>query len=122
MLVQGGSGREKKMAIAWEDFQFIACSLTGFAAALATVLLAQVVRMKEGFLRYKQKLASASSTPLGPMEIPASQIISGAPVFRATAFGKSCDGSTESGLWECVGPAEFEWRYGTDESIYILEG
>jgi len=101
---------------------FIACTLAGFAAALATLLFARAVRVRDDFLRYQERLAKALSLPLGPMEIPASQIISGSPVFRSNTFGSSGDGSTSSGLWECIGPTEFEWQYGTDETIYILEG
>jgi uncharacterized cupin superfamily protein len=101
---------------------FIIYSLAGFAAALAILLLTRAIRVKDDFFRYKQRLAKAISLPLGPMAIPASQIISGSPVFRSNTFGASGDGSTSSGLWECVGPTEFEWQYGTDETIYILEG
>jgi len=30
--------------------------------------------------------------------------------------------SAASGIWECVGPGQFTWKYGVDETIYILEG
>jgi len=101
---------------------FIGYFLAGFVAALATVLFARAVRVKDGFLRYKQVLARPSSVPLGLWEISSSQIISGSPVFHSNTFGRSYDGTTSSGLWECIGPAEFTWQYGIDETIYILEG
>ena len=48
--------------------------------------------------------------------------ISGTPTFRSNTFGTSQDHSSSSGIWECVGPTQFVWHYGTDETIYILEG
>ena len=49
-------------------------------------------------------------------------MISGSPKIRVNEYGQSHYESFTSGIWECTGPAQFEWHYPVDESIYILEG
>jgi len=55
--------------------------------------------------------------PLAP-----NQIMQGQPILRSVEYSRALHGKATSGLWECIGPAEFVWHYGLDESIYILEG
>jgi len=110
------------MSIVWGDFYLVFFSLMGVAGALCAATLAHLVRMKASLLRYRDGVARGQSIPLEPYAVPSAWIRAGSPVFRSNVFGSSYDKSTSSGLWECIGPAQFEWHYGTDESIYILEG
>lgn len=105
-----------------EDLNLLVFALGGAIAAYVATLLAHLNRTKKGYLRYHEKLGKRESIPLGPFQVPAAWITSGTPVFRSNTFGASYDKSTSSGLWECTGPGAFEWHYGTDETIYILEG
>lgn len=59
-----------------------------------------------------------------PMQVDPSWIKSGTPRFLVTdsATVKSPVGSISTGLWSCDGPATFDWTYGTDETVHILEG
>src|SRR5262245_30796528 len=106
------------MAMVLESFDV----LLGVAAALLAAFGAYLMRVKDGYLRIKERLGRKESIALGPYAVPASWVTSGSPVFRSNTFGQSQDRSTSSGLWECTGPAQFTWHYGTDETIYILEG
>ena len=62
------------------------------------------------------------STQLIPVSRDPSWVKSGSPNFRATMFASSPDGKMESGIWACDGPSTFEWNFGLDETVYILEG
>ena len=89
---------------------------------LAVVLALQLTIAKPAYIGYMDKLAKREHVELTPSPIPAAWVISGSPVFRSNTFGGSPDGSTTTGIWECTGPTQFVWHYGTDETIYILEG
>lgn len=54
--------------------------------------------------------------------INAAWLIEGTPRFQITHFLKTPDGKVSAGLWEATGPAKFEWHYGTDETVLVLEG
>jgi uncharacterized cupin superfamily protein len=100
-------------------------AMFGFVAALGLLVaafLAYLIVAKPAYADYKEKLAKQEHVDLGPQVLDASWVISGSPKFRVNIFGQSSDKSAISGIWECTGPAQFEWHYGVDESIYILEG
>jgi uncharacterized protein len=42
--------------------------------------------------------------------------------FRATETVRSADGKELIGQWACDGPTTFEWRFGSDETVHLLEG
>jgi uncharacterized cupin superfamily protein len=105
-----------------EDMYLLFYSLAGAAAAFVAALLARLTRVKDGYLNYDAKTGKRETKPLAFYSVPAGWVQSGAPIFRSTTFGVSHDRSTSTGLWECLGPATFDWHYGNDESIYILEG
>ena len=65
---------------------------------------------------------SLTAAPMVPVVIDPSWVIDGVPVMRAAVFSSSRDGKELSGIWECDGPTKFEWHFGTDEAIYVLEG
>ncbi|WP_162851105.1 cupin domain-containing protein [Panacagrimonas perspica] len=49
-------------------------------------------------------------------------VLEGAPKLTSTQFFRSTDGKVSAGIWEATGPSKFEWHYGTDETVLVLEG
>lgn len=68
--------------------------------------------------------ASVSSVhrPLTAFNVNPEWVLEGTPNFRATEISKSPDGRTTTGLWACDGPSTFEWQFGVDETVHLLEG
>ncbi len=64
----------------------------------------------------------AVEKPLGEFNVDPRWILAGAPVFKGTELARSPDGSSVSGLWACEGPTTFEWHFGGDETVHLLEG
>jgi uncharacterized cupin superfamily protein len=91
-------------------------------AVLAAVVAVKLPSAWAGYVFFKEKVAQRETIVLTPSPIPPDWILSGSPTFRSNTFGRSHDQSTSSGIWECIGPTEFVWHYGTDETISILEG
>ena len=60
--------------------------------------------------------------PLTAFHVDPSWILAGQPNFRATETARSPDGRTITGLWACDGPTRFEWTFGLDETVHLLEG
>ena len=69
----------------------------------------------------KLQTASPNSEPLPPMPIEPSWIKDGNPVARGTVLTQSADKKVSSGLWSCE-PGKFEWTFGWDEFVHVLEG
>jgi len=65
--------------------------------------------------------ALTSSEPLPDMPIEPSWIKEGNPVARGTVLTQSADKKVSSGLWSCE-PGKFEWTFGWDEFVHVLEG
>jgi uncharacterized cupin superfamily protein len=59
---------------------------------------------------------------LQPMQVPPEWIKSGTPVFRYTQYAVSPDGRSSTGVWSCEGPSTFEWQFGVDETVHVLDG
>jgi uncharacterized cupin superfamily protein len=57
-----------------------------------------------------------------PMLVNPAWIKSGEPRFMLAETSALNSVGVSSGLWSCDGPAVFEWTYGTDETIHLLEG
>jgi uncharacterized protein len=66
--------------------------------------------------------AKVESKPLLPFEVDPTWVLSGQPHFRASETRRSPDGRVVSGLWACDGPSTFQWRFGLDETVHLLEG
>ena len=82
-------------------------------------------RILEGFLRDSLGDAGKSRAQQMAMDlktIDPSWIKSGAPIFLAGEYAESPDKRASSGVWSCEGPATFEWRFGSDETVLVLEG
>jgi len=59
---------------------------------------------------------------LGRFDVDPSWVKSGTPNFRGTNTAQAPDGSSVTGLWACDGPSTFEWQFGSDETVHLLEG
>lgn len=59
--------------------------------------------------------------PLPPMPIEPAWIIKGKPEARGAVLMQSPDKCVSSGFWECTA-GEFQWTFGWDEFIHVLEG
>lgn len=75
---------------------------------------------------YLRRAAPASEAsvhrPLTSFKVNPDWVLEGTPNFRATEISKSPDGLTTTGLWACDGPSTFEWQFGVDETVHLLEG
>ena len=91
-------------------------------SSLMGALVMYLLLVHPAYTDYKEQLGSRDAAPMTRVSLPQQWIISGSPAIRANSFGSSHDSSAISGVWECDGPAKFEWHYVTDEAIYILEG
>jgi uncharacterized protein len=60
--------------------------------------------------------------PLVGFSVDPGWVKSGTPNFRNTETLRSPDGRVISGLWACDGPSTFQWTFGTDETVHLLEG
>lgn len=91
------------------------------SAALALVILGVFEAA-----RYLRKVPPPSAEPtpqrLGTFEVNPERVKAGSPTFRGVETSRSPDGRHVTGLWACAGPAVFEWSYGVDETIHLLEG
>jgi uncharacterized cupin superfamily protein len=74
------------------------------------------------YVDYKIGLSRSEQHKFVEAPIDPSWITSGTPVFHAVVFEHSPHWGTQSGIWECIGPAKFVWHYSVDEVIYVLEG
>jgi uncharacterized cupin superfamily protein len=66
--------------------------------------------------------SAGSAAPLLPLTVDPSWILEGSPTFSSTVFAQAPDGKSASGVWECVGPTRFRWRFDIDETVYLHEG
>jgi uncharacterized cupin superfamily protein len=57
-----------------------------------------------------------------PMLVNPTWIKSGTPKFMMAETSHVGTVGVTTGLWSCDGPATFEWTYGTDETIHLIEG
>ncbi len=69
-----------------------------------------------------QHSVAASPLPLQPVANAPAVITLGTPNFRGTPYATSADGKTSSGIWAADGPSTFEWHFGSDETVYVLQG
>ena len=96
-----------------------------FLAVVATLIAMaglHLLNVKRGYTDFLRNPGKAEKIELKPAPINPSWIIAGSPICRSAVFDLSHDETSRSGIWECRGAAKFEWHYGMDEAIYILEG
>jgi uncharacterized cupin superfamily protein len=58
---------------------------------------------------------------LEPSPINRDWILEGDPRARAVLLSSSADGTASTFIWDCTA-GRFNWYYGVDETIYVLEG
>ncbi len=92
------------------------------AVGVFSVAVAGLVRERPAYLDYDDKVATVSHHELQPMSIDPSAVISGSPKFSLIVFSDAKHLGSFSGIWEATGPSKFVWKYGVDESIFILDG
>lgn len=73
-------------------------------------------------LRVDPVSAAAVNKQMVPMFVDPSWVKSGKPNFRAVESARSADGKTVVGQWACDGPTTFEWTFGLDETVHLLDG
>lgn len=103
--------------------------VTGVVATLAAAILYVLALCRQNLRRLLGNLVKggthnslARNLPLEPRTVPADWIKSGSPVFKSCEYGESPDKRSSSGIWSCDGPSTFEWQFGSDEFVFVLEG
>jgi uncharacterized cupin superfamily protein len=102
--------------------RIVALLVLAVAGTLVAVAIVHLAANRSGYSDFPQKLGKREHIALTLSPINPAWIISGSPVCRANIFDPSHDRKSSSGIWECTGPAKFDWHYGRDESIYLLDG
>ncbi|MBL8302297.1 MAG: DUF861 domain-containing protein [Ideonella sp.] len=94
------------------------------AAGGAVIALAAVVLWNAwSYLHHAPAVSSQTvHRPLQAFSVDPSWVRSGTPNFRAVETARSADGRHITGLWACDGPTTFEWTFGLDETVHLLEG
>lgn len=93
--------------------------LGGAGLALTGVMLLDTARDASGAVPASTR---ALATAMTPVPIDPSWVRSGTPKVSMNVTAVSPDGRTVSGLWACDGPTTFEWHFGSDETVVVLEG
>ncbi|GAB7545876.1 cupin domain-containing protein [Cupriavidus sp. 8B] len=65
--------------------------------------------------------ATTCDLPMQNCPIEPTWIRTGAPQSRAAQHSRAIDGLASTNVWECTG-GTFEWYYGWEETVLILEG
>jgi uncharacterized protein len=93
----------------------LSVSVVALSAALGYVVA-------EPLIHPRPATAVVIQRPMQTMDVDPSWIKSGAPRFMVSESSRLPHARVTTGLWSCDGPALFEWRFGTDETVHILEG
>jgi len=67
------------------------------------------------------EIQSATAGDLPDMPIEPSWVLEGNPQAKGTVLLQSADKLISHGLWSCTA-GKFNWTFGWDEFVYILEG
>ncbi len=97
----------------------------GFKVSLAmNVVLAAFVgtMVFQGVTHAPVPSKEVVSRDLQPLEVNPAWIKSGQPRFMASETLAMPAYGISTGLWSCDGPAVFDWTFGTDETVHILDG
>jgi uncharacterized cupin superfamily protein len=63
----------------------------------------------------------AGNVALNPSPIRPDWILEGNPIARNRLLSSSGDGSASTLIWDCTA-GKFNWFYGIDETVYVIEG
>ena len=67
------------------------------------------------------QFSAASAVELDPCPIASAWVLEGSPKARIKVISASRDGTAMTVMWDCTA-GKFNWFYGVDETVYILEG
>jgi uncharacterized cupin superfamily protein len=70
----------------------------------------------------RRYLGAELKAPLEKQTVDPSWILEGQPHFSVSTWAQSPLGTSSAGVWKVEGPTRFEWQFGRDETVYILEG
>jgi len=96
--------------------------------ATATGMLLTVAAMEVwDAVDYVQDLPTHNlgiSTPQPMLHVanPSATLQTGNPLFRVAHYSIAPGEASGSGVWACDGPSTFEWNFGSDEVVYLIEG
>ena len=62
-----------------------------------------------------------ADVPMGDAPVNPAWVRSGAPRARIGEIARSADGTSVTLIWDCTAGL-FDWRFGVDETVHILEG
>lgn len=95
-----------------------------WASLTLNLLLATAVYLELGddFVHAPPPSKVAQHRMLAPIDVNPAWIKSGTPKFLSAYTSELDSVGVSTGLWSCEGPTVFEWVYGTDETIHVLEG
>jgi hypothetical protein len=71
--------------------------------------------------RFLVQSARIDAVVLEPAPINPAWVRTGNPVARATQIASSADGTSSTAVWDCTA-GSFDWQFGCDETVHILEG
>lgn len=103
-------------------FNGVLASVVALKLYLSTICRRTLGRLVMGRLKGHPERPMARRLTMEPRTVPADWIKSGSPAFKSCEYGVTPDRRSSSGIWSCEGPAVFEWQFGSDESVLILEG
>ena len=66
--------------------------------------------------------SAAIARPMVERTVNPEIIRSGEPKVRSSVFSATTGGSAIGGIWECEGPAEVVFFFGSDERLWVVEG
>ncbi|TDM04882.1 MAG: hypothetical protein C4K60_20815 [Ideonella sp. MAG2] len=97
--------------------------LSALAGVVSTLLVVGGIQASRSMSRLGGEPSSQAIQKLmTPFAVDPTWVKSGSPNFRATETARSPDGKTIVGQWACDGPTTFEWTFGLDETVHLLDG
>lgn len=67
-------------------------------------------------------LGASTPQPMLHVANPPATLQTGNPLFRGAHYSIAPGEASGSGVWACDGPSTFEWNFGSDEVVYLIEG
>jgi uncharacterized cupin superfamily protein len=99
--------------------------LSGLVAALVAFnffVLGRSRRYFRNLLRLSPSDNLGQTLQMRQQMVSQDWIKSGTPIFHTGQYAESPDKRASSGIWSCEGTSTFEWQFGSDESVLVLDG
>ena len=97
-------------------------SLKASVGANVVLLALLGVYFSSGALYAPEPSSEPITRPMEPMQVNPTWIKSGSPRFMVSQTFELPHSNISTGLWSCDGPSIFDWTFGVDETVHILEG